>query len=141
VIFGDATEADEPQLVELAYHVEIGRLIHAASGKKRSYTVRTRVDPDDTGIDSDSGMLYSITLSEPLAIVQEPSASQPLNLRVDLFLSSSEDPVVELNSRHAAQLRVERGIIPAVADITIIEGRDGATGSFERVRPQLMFGR
>lgn len=141
VIFGDATEADEPQLVELSYHVEIGRLIMAASGDRRSYTVRTRVDPDDTGIDSDSGMLYSLTLSEPLAIVQEAAVKQPLNLQVDLILTGGEGTGMELHSRHGAAVRAERSVLPAVGELAIVEGRDGASGKFKQVRPQLMFGR
>lgn len=109
VVLGNAAPA-APQNLDLSYHVEIGRLVFANTDPQRSYTIRSWFDPHDTGIDSDSGMVYTLSLTDPTPLAQTPDSVGTLTIRIETSVAADGQPVVLLASRHGAVIMAERGL-------------------------------
>lgn len=135
VIFGDETEVDEQQLLDISAPVTVARVVMAAKSDKRDYRIRSRVDPNDTGIDSDSGMVYSLTITDPVAIIQEVDVKAMLGFELEVILTG-ENPTVELKSRHEAVVRFERNVQPDIDEVSLTgAGEDGVGGTLIQLRP------
>jgi hypothetical protein len=126
VVLGDAAP-DAPQAIELDCHAEAARLLFEATGA-RAYTLRSWADPEDTGIDSNSGMLYSLRLSDPVPVVQAPAAVADLTIRVEVVFTTAGNPLIRLLSRKGARVIAENRL-RTTGTIEVDQGRDGATGT------------
>lgn len=109
VIVFDNAAPDAPQYIDISYHVEVARIVVDACGDHRRFIVRSWLDPDDIGIDSDSGMVYGLRLTDSRPILQTPRASDDLMFRVAVTFTSPEPPAVHALSRHAAGIALDAG--------------------------------
>lgn len=108
IILGDAAP-DTRQNIDINYHVEVARVTFSGTGN-RVYRVRSWADPNDTGIDSDSGMLYSLRLTDPVPIIQTPESASGLIFEVEVGLAHSGGSTFRLLSRQGATVAVDGGL-------------------------------
>jgi len=115
VFLGNEADAAKREL-NLTANVEIARVFIISKDSKNGYVIQTRPDADTEGLDSDSGMLFTLTLSDPMPIQQEPGTAADLNIRSKLALTGTSNPVVRLDSTSGAAVEIS-GQITAGAPI------------------------
>lgn len=110
VTLGDASPEGE-QSINLTNHTKINRLVVAASAG-RTYVIQTRDDSDTLGLDSDSGALFKLELTDATPLIQKPEAGGVVRIKSDLILSAEESVLIRLNSRQGGRIEIEGNLTP-----------------------------
>lgn len=130
VHLGDGPASAQPQRIALDTDVTVGRLVLDAADAERTYTIITRQDGLDDHLDSDSGTIYTLSLTDRSAIEQTERTQANLYLQVETRLLHQDGPRLHLYSAHAARLVIEQ---PLVTDGRLVIAGDGnaSTGTIE----------
>ncbi len=110
VFLGNEADVAKREL-NLTANVELARVFITSKDPKGAYVIQTRPDADTEGLDSDSGMLFTLTLSDPMPIQQEPGTGAALAVRSKLALTGGPTPLVRLDSTSGAVVEISGQII------------------------------
>lgn len=89
------------------------RIIIAGTDREHGYVIQSTSTADTGNEDSDSGMVYTLTLGDAAPIEQQFGTYSPLVVRANLRLTGAEKPAIILNSLLGAVIELAAGVEPS----------------------------
>ena len=129
VFLGDDADLKNREL-NLTANVEVAK-VHITARDQSEFVIQTRPDADTEGLDSDSGMLFTLTLADPMPIQQEPGTVGNLVVRSKLALTGGTQPLVRVDSTHGAVVELAGQLTAGIPT----EKRSGGVASGKLVVP------
>ena len=124
----DHAGTNAAESIFLDREVRIGRLIMEAAG--RDYAICNRAQDPKDNLDSYSGMLYTLYLSDPCPLEQTANAAGRLSLQVPLQLISNDVGTAQISGTNAAAIILERPL-KAAKGLAVKGAGPGTRGMLE----------
>lgn len=109
--------------ISLNANASASRIIITATDKEAGYVIQSTNTADAGNADSDSGMVYTLTLTDATPLEQQFGTASPLRIQTAVKFTSEKPPTVALNSIIGATIELTANVEP----VNIIESRSSGS--------------
>ena len=122
IILGNEAPASL-RVISLNANASASRIVISATDKDKGYIIQSTDTADVRNEDSDSGMIYTLTLTDATPLEQQFGTASPLRIQTAVKFTTEKPPTVALNSIIGATIELTAKVEP----VNIIESRSSGS--------------
>jgi hypothetical protein len=111
IILGNEAPPNQ-RTISLNTNASASRVVITATGQDAGYIIQSTNTADAGNADSDSGMVYTLTLSDDVPLQQEFGTSAPLRIQTSLRFTGPKTPSIALKSTSGAFIELAADVHP-----------------------------